>query len=247
MKALYTLTKTELKLAFREFSGVLFITLTPVGLFILLGVIYGNNPAYEGAEYTLLQQTFPAIITIGIIATGLMGIPMGISDYRDKKILKRFRVTPANPLTMLLAQGISSLLFSLVSVGLVWLVAKIFFGYKMIGSLEIFTLYFLLTLTAMYSLGFLIASIARTAKSSNSLASILYFPMLLVSGATIPYEILPKALQLFSDIMPLNHGIKLLKASSLNIGVENGIISVVYLGGLTVISVIISVKTFKWE
>lgn len=247
MKALYTLTKTELKLAFREFSGVLFITLTPVGLFILLGVIYGNNPAYEGAEYTLMQQTFPAIITIGIIATGLMGIPMSISDYRDKKILKRFRVTPANPLAMLLAQGISSLLFSLASVGSVWLVAKIFFGYKMIGSLLIFTLYFLLTLTAMYSLGFLIASIAGTAKSSNSLASILYFPMLLVSGATIPYEILPKALQLFSDIMPLNHGIKLLKASSLNIVVENGIISVLYLCGLTIISVIISVKTFRWE
>ncbi len=247
MKTLYTITKIEFKLAFREFSGILFGVLIPVGLIILFGIIYGNNLAYEGATYTIIQQELPAVITIGIISTGLMGIPIVISDYRAKKILKRFKVTPTSPLKLLLAQGLNALIISLTSSTLVWVVSRVFFGYRVQGSIILFICYYFLTVITIYSLGFLVASVAKTVKTSNLLTSLLYFPMMLLSGATIPYGVLPKGLQTFSYIMPLTHSIKLLKSSSLGVPLEGGIISIIYLCVLTAICTIVSVKTFRWE
>lgn len=236
MKALIALTKIELKLAFREISGVLFITLLPVSLLILYGFLNGN-----------IQDSFPALLTIGIIATGLMGVPLAISEYRSKKILKRLRVTPLNPLIILLSQGLSSLIFTFLSAIALGIVAVLIYEYRIQGSVVMFQVSYLLTLVSMYALGFLLASVTHNAKSSNALSSMVYFPMLLLSGATIPFEMLPKGLQYISCLLPLTHGIRLLKASSLNITMENAIISQMYLCILTVVSIVVSIKTFKWE
>ena len=46
----------------------------------------------------------------------------------------------------------------------------------------------LLTLVSMFSIGLMIASLCGTARSMNVATSLVYFPMLLFSGATIPYE-----------------------------------------------------------
>ena len=247
MKTLWTLTKIEIKLAVREFSGVLFGLMLPVGLMILLGVLNGNKPAFEGANYTLTQQSFPAVITIGIIATGLMAIPITISSYREKKVLKRFKVTPTSPLAILIAQVVNSFIFSTVSSLLVWVAAKIFFDYKMIGNVWVFLGFYLLVLFSIYSLGLMIASVSKNTKTSNLLTSLVYFPMFFLSGATVPFEIMPKGMQMVSNIMPLTHGIKLLKTASLAIPVDNVLISIIYLSILAITCTIVSVATFKWD
>lgn len=48
-------------------------------------------------------------------------------------------------------------------------------------------------------------------KSMNVATSLLYFPMLLFSGATIPYELFPEGMQLVAGYMPLGIGIRLMK------------------------------------
>ncbi len=84
MKTIKVLFKTEWILAIREFSGVLFGVLLPAGLILLLGVIY-QGEMVEQETYSRIQQAFGAVITIGICATGLMGIPLTITSYREKK------------------------------------------------------------------------------------------------------------------------------------------------------------------
>ena len=81
IKRLFTLFKTELTLSIREFSGVLFGLIMPVGIMFLPGILHGDKPAYEGAPFTLVQQSFAAVAVIGICASGLMGIPLNIAAY----------------------------------------------------------------------------------------------------------------------------------------------------------------------
>lgn len=71
--------------------------------------------------------------------------------------------------------------------------------------------------------------------------------MLLLSGATLPYEILPDALRRIADIMPLTQGIKLLKAASLGLPLENVLLPVCILGILLLCCSVIAVKFFRWE
>lgn len=105
----------------------------------------------------------------------------------------------------------------------------------------------LLTLVSMFSIGLMIASLCRTVKVMNAVTSAVYFPMLLLSGATIPYELFPKGLQRVADILPLTQGIKLMKAASMGMRPDAAGYSIILLLGITVICGMISVKTFRWE
>ena len=246
MKALKTLFKIEFKRSIREFSGVLFGLILPVGLMVLLGTLYGDQKV-DGQGYTFLQQAFPGVITIGICATGLMGIPITLSAYRDKQILKSFQVTPSSPFILLMAQFFNQMIFAFVSGLLVWLAASLFFHYRMIGNISHFLLAYLLVLFSIYGIGMMIASISKNVNMANLLCSFVYFPMFFLSGATVPYEIMPRGLQVVADTLPLTHGIKLLKDVSLGKSLfDQGFIALI-LFGLAIVTVVISVKTFKYD
>ena len=64
----------------------------PLIILIILGIIYGNKPAYEGGQYTFLEQSFGALSSVSICAGGLMGLLLLVAEYRERKILKRFKV-----------------------------------------------------------------------------------------------------------------------------------------------------------
>lgn len=247
MRPLWVLFKIEVKLAIREFSGVLFGVLIPVGIMLLLGALYGDKLATDNVNYTMIQQSFAAVITIGICATGLMGLPLTISSYREKKVLIRFKVTPTSPALLLAAQVLNGFVFALISSFLVYLVAAVFFGYKMIGSFWIFIMIYLLVTVSIYSIGMLIASVSGSVKTTNLLCSVVYFPMFLLSGATVPYEIMPRGLQAFSNIMPLTQGIKILKGVTLGSNINNFLLPITLLFIITIVCTIISLKVFKYD
>ena len=72
--------------------------------------------------------------------------------------------------------------------------------------------------------------------------------MLIFSGATLPYEVMPQALQKVADLLPLTQGIKLLKSASLNLTMDsNIIIPIIVMITVTIICTFISIRFFKWE
>ena len=91
MKTFNTMLKTEIKLSLRGMDMFIFAICMPIIVLVVLGIIYGNKPAFTGADYTFLEQSFGAIATIAICAGGVMGLPLVISDYRSKHILKGSR------------------------------------------------------------------------------------------------------------------------------------------------------------
>ncbi len=247
MNKFYTMLKTELKLSFRGMDMIIFALCMPVVVAILLGVIYGNKPVFPGAEYSFLEQSFGALSTIAICAGGVMGLPLLISDYRNKKILKRYKVTPASPSFLLAVWVVIYAMYSLLSLLLVFGTLSLFFGCRLKGSLGIFLLTYMLVMLAMFSIGLLVGGIAPDMKTASVIASILYFPMIIFSGATLPYEVMPSALQKAVDILPLTQGIKILKAASLGFPLESVWISVAILSAVMIICGAIAVRFFKWE
>ena len=104
-----------------------------------------------------------------------------------------------------------------------------------------------LTMVSMFSIGLLMASLCRTVKSVNTVTTLVYFPMLFLSGATIPYELFPSGLQKVVGVLPLTQGIKLMKAVSMGVKLDGVWKIVVLLVGITLICTVVSVKTFQWE
>ena len=71
--------------------------------------------------------------------------------------------------------------------------------------------------------------------------------MLIFSGATLPYEIMPAPLQKIADVMPLTQGIKILKSVALNKPIDNIALPLIIICAVAVVCTMLSVKFFKWE
>ena len=97
------------------------------------------------------------------------------------------------------------------------------------------------------SIGLFVGGIAKNMKSASVIACILYFPTLIFSGTTLPFEVMPSVMQRIISIFPLTQGIQLMKAAFLGLPVENGLLPVITMCAVTIICFGISVKCFKWE
>lgn len=247
MNKFLIMLKTEWKLSFRGMDMVIFALCMPVIAAVILGVIYGKKPAFLGAEYSFLEQSFGALSTIAICAGGVMGLPLLISDYRNKKILKRYKVTPTSPLFLLAVWVTIYAIYSLLSILLVFGTLFLFFGCRFHGSIGGFLVTCILVMLSIFSIGLMVGGVAPNMKIASVVASILYFPMLIFSGATLPYEVMPPVLQRIADILPLAQGIKLLKAMSLGLPLSFVEIPIAVMLLFIIVCGGVSVRFFKWE
>lgn len=247
MNAYKTLLKTELKLSLRGLDMVIFAVIMPLIMLVVLGMIYGSKPAFEGAGYTFIQQSFGALASIAICAGGVMGLPLVVSDYRNRQILKRFQVTPISPVTILLVEVSIYFLYALFSLVTLLAVAMICFGFRMQGSIFQFILGWLLVMVSMFSIGMMVGGVAKNSRIAGIIASILYFPMLIFSGATLPYEVMPAAMQQVVDLLPLTQGIKILKSATLDLPMDHVLWPIIAMAAIAVICSFMAIRFFKWE
>ncbi|MGN0711529.1 MAG: ABC transporter permease [Anaerovoracaceae bacterium] len=247
MKAFRVLLKNELKMSLRGMDMLIFAVIMPIVILIILGVVFGQKPAFDGAEYSFLDQSFGALCSIAICAGGVMGLPLVISDYRSRQILKRYKVTPVKPGLVLMAEVAMYVVYAVISLLSLFFVAACLFGFKMRGNFGMFLLGYLLVMISMFSIGMMVGGIAKNPKIAGVIASILYFPMLIFSGATLPYEVMPGSMQKIVDILPLTQGIKILKNAVLGLPTENVTAAVIFMLLIAVICGGIAVKFFRWE
>jgi len=240
MKRFWTLFKTELKLALRSPDAILFSITMPVIVLVIIALVYG-------ASGGIIEGTFGAFISIGICAIGLMGLPLTLSDYRHKKVLKRLQVTPVHPGLLLGVQFTVQTVMAILSAGLVTFTAVFFLDVHLSGMPALIAAAYLIVLVSIFSIGLVIASTAKDIKRAGILCSIVYFPMLLFSGTTIPFQVFPQPVQYVAQALPLRQGIILLN------GISNGYSFAAYLPQLSILTAIaiiaiaVSVRTFRWD
>lgn len=247
MRIYKTLLKNELKMSIRGMDMLIFAVFMPIIVLIILGFVFGQKPAFTGAGYSFLEQSFGALCSISICAGGVMGLPLVISDYREKQILKRYQVTPVKSLLVLLVEVSMYVIYAVISLLSLFIVATCFFGFKMRGSFALFIIGYLLVIISIFSIGTMVGGISKNSKNAGVIASILYFPMIIFSGATLPYEVMPDLMQKIVNVLPLTQGIIILKNATLGLPVENVIGAVVFMIITAVLCSTVAIKFFRWE
>ena len=245
MKRFLRMYGVEQKLFFRSPDVILFCLAMPLLVFIVITMITGGkNAADSGLTY--LQSSYVALSTVGICCSAFMSIPITVVELRSQGILRRMYCSPCSPARLLACDTICSGVIAALSTLILTVAAVVVFGYRMQGSVFVYFAVWLLTMISMFSIGLMVASLCRTTKSMNVATSLLYFPMLLFSGATIPAEVFPAWFRGIAKLMPLGAGIDLLK--SVSMGCYDSItVPVITLTAITVICGTVAVKTFRWE
>lgn len=244
MKRFWTMYRIEQRIFFRTPDVILFCLMMPLVVFALITIIAGSKPAADSG-LTYLQSAFVSLSTVGICCSAFMSIPITVVELRSQGILRRMYCSPCSPARLLACDTIASSMIAAVST-LLLTAAAVIFGYRMAENVFVFIAVWLLTMLSMFSIGLMAASLCRTTKSMNIATSLLYFPMLLFSGAAIPAEVFPAGVRAVIKWLPLGIGIDSLKKVSL--GCYNELtIPVLTLAVIAVICAGVSIKTFRWE
>ena len=244
MRRFLKMYKIEQKIFFRSPDVILFCLLMPLIVFALITMISGSKAAGD-TGLTYHQGAYVSLSTVGICCSAFMSIPITVVELRNQGILRRLYCSPCSPARIQACDTMASGGIATASTILLTIVAVIS-GYRMSGNVLVYIAMWLLTMLSMFSVGLMVASLCRTTKSMNVATSLLYFPMLLFSGATIPAEVFPEAVQAVIKWMPLGIGIDLLKKVSIG-NYDDILIPVVTLSVIVVICTVVAIKTFRWE
>ena len=130
-----------------------------------------------------MQSGLPVMVSVFMAISAVISLVTIISIYREGGILKRLRATPLRPHTILSAHVLVKLLFTAVTLTLMMLAGRRFYPAGMQAPVISFALALLVSTLAILSIGFVVASMVRTARFAQPVGALIFYPMI---GAVRP-------------------------------------------------------------
>lgn len=246
LRGFWKLTWLEAKIFTREPMGFVGTLIMPLVVFVIFGRVFsiGKPLTTPKVDIPFNVAIFAAILIAISAVQSLVAI---ISIYREGGILKRLRATPLSPVTIMGAQVVVKLVFTVISLALLMLAGRRLFPGVMSVNVFSFTAAMLLSTFSILSLGFVLASLVPTARFAQPIGAAVLYPMLAISGLFFPVARFPRALQALSTLFPTTHAVALLQ------GVWNGSgwgahwVNVAALLVLFAAYTALSTRVFRWE
>ncbi len=247
MRGLLRLTWLEAKIFVREPLGFVSSVLVPVAMFLILGRSVGSGPVRSAAAQQYLARDLPLFVSIFISINAALSLVAVISVYREGGILKRLRATPLRPAVILAAHVLVKLLFTGLSLALTWFVGRRYYPVPLDAHVGGFVVAIAITTIAILTMGFVVASMVGTARFAQLIGSIVFYPMLGISGMFVPLAAMPRGWARVASVLPLTHAVALLRGawageSWLAMGPHLGVLALTIAVCLALTS-----RVFRWE
>lgn len=247
MKSYAQLLITDLRLFLREPITAFFTLGFPIMLVLIFGSMFGNEPTALLGGYGSMDISMPAYTALILGSVGFMTVAMGTSSYRETGVLRRYRATPLRPLTYILADVTVNLLMTLLGMAGVVLVGWLLYRVRFEGQPFSVLLAVILSALAMFSIGYLIASLAPNARAAQVISMVIFYPMMFLSGAGMPLEILPATIRRIADFLPLSYPVRLLRGLWFGGTWREHWLEVIVLGGILAVCTALASRLFRWE
>lgn len=200
----------------------------------------------HGSRY--IDFLIPGLLGMNLMGTGIWGTGFAIVDMRQKKLLKRFLVTPMRKSSFLLAQMLSRFIFLIAEVSAITLFGCLILGVPFRGSWPLFALLCSVGALCFSGLGLLIGSRARTMEGVSGLMNFAMMPMWLLSGVFFSYEKFPEFLHPAIRLIPLtatNDALRGLMLEGSGLGESLPAIGVQLVW--TVVTFWVALRIFRWS
>jgi len=249
MRTLAKLTWVEIKLFVREPITMVFTFALPILFLFVMGGVFGNTPdtggqvVYRGVG--AMDYYISAYIALTIASIGLVALPVHLTAYRERGVLRRFRASSISIWSLFGAQVAVSFVVTVVGGVLIVIAAVFTYDATMPESPLLVIPAFTAGLLSFAALGILLGSVMPTTRAAQGLGLLLFFVILILGGAGPPREVMTTAMQYMGDATPLRHAITLLQDPWLGWGwnwTEFGIVVGILIG-----SILLAARFFRWE
>jgi ABC-2 type transport system permease protein len=242
MNSYLAMAAINLKLTFRDRTVIFFNYLFPLVFFFIFAQLFH---AEQGGA---IIQVLTMVLNIGILGSGFFGAGIRAVQDREANILRRFKVAPISAAPILVASLTTGLLNFLPSAVMMVLLAHFMYGMELPQRWFSLLIFVSIGALAFRSLGLVIASVVNSMQESQIVIQLLYFPMLFLSGTTIPLNVLPNWVQIVAQFIPATHlmtGMQAILARNESLAQNASEAGALLL--TMVLATFIGVKLFRWE
>jgi len=220
--SIFAVFKKEFKIALRYPTWFIPLIIWPVGLpigYIFTAVALAGRDTNSLTQFQSMTGTTDFVTFILIGTTVWMVVNSMLWSFGSRLRVEQIRGTLESnwlcPVPKISIQ-IGLALFDLVS-NLIFLVVsliefKIFFNFNFAGNPSLAILVLILSIPAIYGIGFIFSSLVLWAKEINSMVFLVRGIMTVFCGITYPLAVLPKWMRSISRIIPMTHTINALRA-----------------------------------
>lgn len=225
MKAIIQLTKRNLWMFFRNKTEVFFSFLSVLiilGLYILfLSDLNVNNViASLGREVDGIRVLINSWVLAGLIAVSTVTISIGSLSLmvldRQRKVFYDFLVAPIKRHELFLSYILSTLTIVIMISMTILMIAQVYILvsggvlFEWLDWVKIILIILLLSVSSTMMMLFFISFIDN-ASALSTIGTIVGTLIGFVTGAYIPMGVLPKPIQVFSNLLPVSQGASLLR------------------------------------
>ncbi len=208
-------------------------------------------PPMPGRIYRTIDFILPGQLGFSLLSAAVFGVAFLFFNLRQALVLKRFFATPIRRSYIVFGEGISRVLFSLITAIVIIGVGHFAFNFTLVHGVVTFVELLILSLIGLIvfmGFGFIVSGIAKSESTIPPLANLVTLPQFLLAGTFFSIDTFPKWLQPICKVLPLTHLNDAMRAVAfegshlIDCGKQIGILG---LWGVGVYAV--AIKVFKWE
>ena len=234
----------DFRMGLRDKSQMLMNYLFPLFLYILLGFLMTSvNPNFN-------QTIIPAMMVIGMMSSGLLGLPGPIVADREAGIFRSFKINGVPAINILLSPLGSTIAHTTLVTAIIALSAGPLFGAALPAGIQWVWLFGLSWLTsfAMAGLGVLTGVVSKNSRSSMLLSQLIFLPSMVMSGMMMPLSMLPPALAKIAMLLPATQAMNAFSGYALGLETSfNPLISVLVLAAAGLAALGLAIYLFDWD
>jgi ABC-2 type transport system permease protein len=203
----------------------------------------------EDESLKVIQFITPGLLGWAVATGATFGAALTLVTWREKRILRRLRLAPIRPGTVVSARvGISVLIALGQTAVFIGVALMPFFGLKLTTYWWMVLPLIIVGTLAFLSIGLLAGAWAKTQEGATAIANIMVLPMAFLSGSFFPLDGAPSWLLAITEVLPLKH----LNAAMLDVMVRGkGPAAVLpemgILLGFAVVVTAVASRLFKWD
>jgi ABC-2 type transport system permease protein len=217
--------------------------------------VTGQPPRYsldsqqvEDNSLSYIQYITPGLLGWAIALGATFGASATLVTWRQKKILRRLRLSPVGIPTIIGARVVFAIGVALVQLVVFLAVATAFFHLKLTHYWWVSIPLIMAGTLSFMAIGLLAGARAKSAEAASAISNLITIPMAFLSGSFFPIDTAPRWLQIIAEVFPLRH----LNDGMLDVMVRGrGPASVLpQIGILLLFTVVISsvaAVLFRWE
>lgn len=205
LRGLGELTRAYMLRSLRSKTALFWNFAFPLFWLFLFAYVIGDGTS-RGVTYLM-----PGLFTITIVAISFAGVSYRLISEREQGILRRYRATPVRALTIVLANSVTSLAVLAMSLLLLGAVAWLLFGIRIATTPLDLAVVLLFGALAFVPLGLVVGSVSPSQKATPAIANAIFFPLVFVSGAAIPFSLLPGWIQEVGRFVPATYLVEALQ------------------------------------